>query len=179
MKSVSRRRLSLAGFGVAALAGAPVVGAQQDYPSRPIQLIQGFGVGGNADVIARILAAKLQDYLKQPVVVESKAGAGGSIASSYVAKAKPDGYTLVMLTGAHSVSAALRKSLPYDPIGDFSFITTVSSFPFVIAVRAEHPAKNLALRPSLHKADPENPQGWGSSPRLVEEKLRGDEHLLR
>lgn len=175
MGSGFRRRLTLAGLGASALAIAPGVAAQQDYPARPIQLIQGFGVGGNADVIARILAAKLQDYLKQAVIVESKAGAGGSIASSYVAKAKPDGYTLVMLTGAHSVSAALRKTLPYDPIADFSFITTVSSFPFVIAVRAEHPAKTLADLLAMAKQAPGKltftSAGMGSTQHMTGELL--------
>jgi tripartite-type tricarboxylate transporter receptor subunit TctC len=116
----------------------------QDYPSRPIQLIHGFGAGGNADVLARLIGQRLQTTLKQPVVVDIKSGAGGTIATSYVAKAKPDGYSLVMLTGAHTVSAALSKSLPYDPVKDFGFISTVSSFPFVVAVRADHPAKTLA-----------------------------------
>jgi tripartite-type tricarboxylate transporter receptor subunit TctC len=78
------------------------------------------------------------------VVIDIKSGAGGTIATNYVAKAKPDAYSLVMLTGAHTVSAALSKSLPYDPVKDFEFISTVSSFPFVVAVRAEHPAKTLA-----------------------------------
>ena len=96
------------------------------------------------DVVARLVGQKLQESLKQPVVVEIKSGAGGSIASNAVAKAAPDGYSLVMLTGAHTVSAALRKSMPYDAVKDFAFLSTVSSFPFVVAVRAEHPARDLA-----------------------------------
>lgn len=141
MTSLTRRQFTMAGLSAAALPGAM---AQAPYPSRPIQLIHGFGAGGNADTVARLVAHKLNDELKQPVVVDIKSGAGGSIATNFVAKAQPDGYNLVMLTGAHTVSAALRKSLPYDSVKDFSFISTVSSFPFVIAVRAEHPAKNLA-----------------------------------
>lgn len=114
------------------------------YPDRPITLVHGFGAGGNADSVARVMASELEKRLGQPVVVESRTGAGGTIASSYVAKATPDGYTLVMLTGGHTASAAMRKSLPYDPVADFAPISTVTTFPFVIAVRAENPAKNLA-----------------------------------
>ena len=99
---------------------------------------------GNADVVARLVGKQLAQSLGQPVVVEIKSGAGGRIASDSVAKARPDGYTLVMLTGAHTVSAALSRTLPYDPVRDFSFLSTVSKFPFVLAVRADHPAKTLA-----------------------------------
>ena len=138
----TNRRLLL---GALAAAGpATAFGQAGAWPSRPVQLVHGFGAGGNADVVARLVGQKLQDLLKQPVVIEIKSGAGGTIASNQVAKASPDGYTLVMLTGAHTVSAALRKSLPYDAVKDFAFVSTVSTFPFVIAVRAEHPARTLA-----------------------------------
>ncbi|MGJ7605542.1 tripartite tricarboxylate transporter substrate binding protein [Variovorax sp. LT1R20] len=128
----------------AALALVPLARAQDGYPDRPIQLNHGFGAGGNADVVSRLLAQKMQETLKQPVVVEIKSGAGGLIAIDFVAKARPDGYNLVMLTGAHTVSAALRKTLPYEPVKDFAFVSTVTSFPFVVAVRADHPARTLA-----------------------------------
>jgi tripartite-type tricarboxylate transporter receptor subunit TctC len=128
----------------AALSLLPSAYSQTSYPSRPVQLNHGFGAGGNADVVSRLLAQKMQDKLGQPVVVEIKSGAGGLIATDFVAKARPDGYNIVMLTGAHTVSAALRRKLPYEPVNDFAFISTVTSFPFVIAVRADHPARNLA-----------------------------------
>jgi tripartite-type tricarboxylate transporter receptor subunit TctC len=149
--------------------------AQQDYPNRPVQLVHGFGAGGNADVVARLLGQKLQDTLKQAVVIEIKSGAGGSIATQYIAKAKPDGYNLVMLTGAHTVSAALRKSIPYDAVKDFSFISTVTAFPFVIAVRAEHPAKTLAELLAMARATPGavtfTSVGVGSTQHMVGELL--------
>ena len=128
----------------AAFALLPSARAQADYPGRPIQLNHGFGAGGNADIVSRLLAQKMQQRLKQPVVVEIKSGAGGLIATDFVAKARPDGYNIVMLTGAHTVSAVLRKTLPYDPVKDFAFVSTATSFPFVIAVRADHPAHDLA-----------------------------------
>ncbi|MCR6476831.1 tripartite tricarboxylate transporter substrate binding protein [Variovorax sp. ZS18.2.2] len=128
----------------AALALVPAARAQGGYPDRSIQLNHGFGAGGNADIVSRLLAQKMQETLKQPVIVEIKSGAGGLIATDFVAKARPDGYNLVMLTGAHTVSAALRKTLPYEPVKDFAFVSTVTSFPFVVAVRADHPARTLA-----------------------------------
>lgn len=142
----ARRRLLLqAGLATPALAWLPRAAQAEDkYPGQPIRLIHGFGAGGNADVVARLVGKQLAQSLGQPVVVEIKSGAGGRIASDSVAKARPDGYTLVMLTGAHTVSAALSKTLPYDPVRDFSFLSIVSKFPFVLAVRADHPAKTLA-----------------------------------
>jgi tripartite-type tricarboxylate transporter receptor subunit TctC len=166
-----RRSLLLA----AAAVSAPGAFAQSDYPARPVQLVHGFGAGGNADVVARLMAQALQQQLKQSVVVEIKSGAGGMIATSAVAKAPPDGYTLVMLTGAHTVSAALRRTLPYDPVKDFAFISTVSSFPFVIGVRAEHPAKNLAQLLDMARASSNKVSftsvGVGSTQHMVGELL--------
>lgn len=138
--------------GVAALACTAPAWGQTAWPNRPVLLIHGFGAGGNADVIARLVAQNLQPLIGQPVVVDIKSGAGGMIATTAMAKAPADGYALVMLTGAHTVSAAMRKTLPYDPVKDFAFISTVTSFPFVVAVRAEHPAKNLADLIQLAKA---------------------------
>ena len=172
MTSISRRKVLLSG---AAVLAAPFAQAQPQYPSRSIQLVHGFGAGGNADVIARLVGQRLQDALKQPVVVDIKSGAGGSIATNFVAKSPPDGYNIVMLTGAHTVSAALRKSLPYDPVKDFAFISTVSSFPFVIAVRTEHPAKTLADLLAMAKQHPGKTTftsvGVGSTQHMVGELL--------
>ena len=175
--SLLRRRLILSSAAAAAAATSlsPWAQAQQAYPSRPVQLIHGFGAGGNADVVARLVAQKLQGYLEQPVVVDIKSGAGGTIATNYVAKASPDGYNIVMLTGAHTVSAALRKSLPYDPVKDFAFISTVSTFPFVVAVRAEHPAKTLAELLDMARKAPGKISftsvGVGSTQHMVGELL--------
>ena len=160
------------------LVAAAVPAAQaQAWPSRPIQLVHGFGAGGNADVIARLVAQKLQDQIGKPVVVEIKSGAGGMIATQAVAKAEPDGHTLVMLTGAHTVSAALRKTLPYDPVHDFTFISTVTAFPFVIAVRADHPAKHLGDLIQMARAASGkisySSVGVGSTQHLVGELLAG------
>lgn len=154
-----------------ALAGA----AGAAYPERPIQLIHGFGAGGNADTVSRLVARHLQAALGQPVVVEIKSGAGGVVASSYVAKAEPDGYTLVMLTGGHTVSAAVNKSLPYDPVADFQPISTVTAFPFVVSVKADNPARTLADLLAAARARPGTVSfssvGVGSTQHLTGELL--------
>ena len=108
----------------------------QDYPNRPVKWLQGFAPGGNADAISRVLADELGKRLGQPVVVEARPGAGGNLASEAVAKASPDGYTIVLITTGHVISAALYKSLNFDPINDFEFITTVSELPFFLVVNA-------------------------------------------
>ena len=93
--------------------------AQGAYPDKPITLIQGFGAGGNSDTIARIIAPGLSKELGQQIVVEAKTGAGGNIASAAVAKSPADGYTLILLTGGHAVSAAVYSKLAFNPIDDF------------------------------------------------------------
>ncbi|MCS6766091.1 MAG: tripartite tricarboxylate transporter substrate binding protein [Candidatus Protistobacter heckmanni] len=149
--------------------------AQADYPNHSVQITHGFGAGGNADVVARLITQKLQENLKQPVIVDIKAGAGGSIATNFVAKSAADGYTLVMLTGAHTVSSAIRRTQPYDPVKDFSFISTVSTFPFVVAVSENHPAKKLADLLAIAKANPGKVTftsvGVGSTQHMVGELL--------
>jgi tripartite-type tricarboxylate transporter receptor subunit TctC len=126
---------------VSALTLSPGMVAAQDnsqssYPSRPLSLVHGFAAGGNADVISRIMADQLSKDLGQPVVVEAKPGAGGNIASAFVAKAPADGYTLQLLVGGHTASAALYKKLPFDPVKDYVFVSTVATFPFFIAAKA-------------------------------------------
>jgi tripartite-type tricarboxylate transporter receptor subunit TctC len=106
--------------------------------------MHGFGAGGNADAIARIVADGLSRRLGKPVIVEARPGAGGNIASDRVAKAAPDGYTLIMLTGGHAVSAAMYKTLPFDPVDDFRMISTTVFFPFVVAVKAGSRFQTLA-----------------------------------
>jgi tripartite-type tricarboxylate transporter receptor subunit TctC len=157
------------------LAAMCALAQASDYPNRPITLMHGFGAGGNADVVARIVASKLQDSLKNPVLVEPKTGAGGTIASAYVSKAQPDGYTLIMLTGGHAVSAAYQKALPYHPVKDFQMVSLISTFPFVIAVRADHPAKSLADLLEMARKEPGkitfSSVGIGSTQHLVGELL--------
>tara|TARA_R110000751_G_scaffold107645_10_gene204112 strand:- start:1183 stop:2145 length:963 start_codon:yes stop_codon:yes gene_type:complete len=128
------KKLMLALPVVAMMSGA-ALGAD-DYPDRSIRFIIGFGAGGNADTVARIVAEPMSKDLGQPVVVESKPGAGGNVASDFVSKSDPDGYTMQLMVGGHAVSAALYKSQPFDPLDDFTFISTIGQFPFFVAAQA-------------------------------------------
>ena len=114
-----------------------------DWPSKPIRLIHGFIAGGNVDITARITGQILSEGLGQPVIIDGRPGAGGTLAAGIVAKAEPDGHTLFMMASGHSISPGLYRALSYDPVKDFSMVSLVTSFPFVIAVSANHPAKNL------------------------------------
>jgi tripartite-type tricarboxylate transporter receptor subunit TctC len=124
------------------------------FPEKPITLIQGFAVGGNSDTIARIVGQALAKELGQQVIVEAKTGAGGNLASAQVAKAPADGYTLILLTGGHAVSAAMYKKLSFDPVESFDWISLVSRFPFVLATRADSPIKSMADLLSAAKSRP-------------------------
>jgi tripartite-type tricarboxylate transporter receptor subunit TctC len=117
--------------------------AAQDYPSRTIRLVVGFPPGGNVDVVGRIVAAKMSEGLSQQVVPENRTGAGSIIANELVAKSPPDGYTLLVVSGAFVTQAATTRKLPYDPLRDFTFISTVVSYPLVFSVRADSRFKSL------------------------------------
>ena len=120
------------------------VSAQDVYPSRPISIVVAFGPGSGTDVGARLLGQKLSEALGRPVVIENKPGANGSIAAAYVAKAKPDGYTLFMGTNStHGANPALMREMGYDPIRDFAPITRVAIFTSIIVVNPSMPVKNM------------------------------------
>ena len=106
--------------------------AAQSYPSRPVRMLHGFSAGTNVDTISRLMATELSKILGQSVLVEAQPGAGSTIAAATVARAKPDGYTLLMTTGSHSVAGALYEKLPYDTEKSFSYISTVTFFPFAV-----------------------------------------------
>ena len=151
-------------------------GAQaQPYPNRPIKILQGFAPGGNADTIARVIGNELGKNLGQPIVVEARAGAGGNLASDAVAKSPPDGYTLILLTGGHTASGALYKTLPFDPADSFDMISTISLFPFLFTVRSDSPYQTLRALIDAVKAKPESvaygTAGIGSTHHLTGELL--------
>ncbi len=126
----------------------------QGWPDKPIRFIVGFPPGGSPDVVARVLAAKLSERLKQPVVVEQKVGGVGLVANDALAKAPPDGLTWGLLTGGHPGTAAVMKKLPYDPVNDFGMVTMVVDYPMVIAVAPESPIKSLPDLFARAKAQP-------------------------
>jgi tripartite-type tricarboxylate transporter receptor subunit TctC len=139
----------------AALAALSSVPARaQEYPAKPMKLLIGFPPGGNVDVVGRIVAAKMSEGLGQQVVPENRTGAGGIIANDAVAKAAPDGYTLLLVSGAHVTQAAVRASLPYDPVHAFAWVSTVVKYPLVIEVRADSRFKTLDQFIAHVKANP-------------------------
>ncbi len=121
------------------VASAATAHAQETWPGRPIKLLVGFAPGGSSDMVARLIATPLGERLGQPVVVDNRAGAGGNIAAEAVAKASPDGYTLVLLPSGHSSNAAMKKNLPFDPVGDFAWVSTVTTYPLTLSVRPDSP----------------------------------------
>ncbi len=126
----------------------------QDYPNRPIRLLIGFAGGSTSDIIARLIGQHLGERLGQPIIVESRPGGTGLIANDAVAKSAPDGYTLGQLSGGHPGTAAIMKKLPYDPVNDFAWISTVIAYPMVIGVAPESPVKSLADLIERAKAAP-------------------------
>ena len=124
-----QRRHVLAACSAAALGWPALPALAQAYPERAIKLYQGFAPGGNADAIARAVGAEMAKALGQAVVVEAQSGAGGTIAATTVARAKPDGYTLLLATGGHAVAGALYNTLPYKSVADFEMVSTITFFP--------------------------------------------------
>src|SRR6185295_15413091 len=115
----------------------------QDWPTRPIRIVVGFGAGGGTDLAARIVAEPLSKALGQPVVVENRVGAGGTTAAEAIAKGPKDGYTALMMSNAHAVSAAMYKALRYDPIADFQMVSQVGTAGLVMVTAPNFPAKDI------------------------------------
>jgi tripartite-type tricarboxylate transporter receptor subunit TctC len=133
------------------IAGA----ALAQYPAKPVRIVVPYPPGGTSDILARLIGAKLADSLGQPFPVENRPGASGAIGSQVVAKAAPDGYTLLLGTAStHGVNSAIQKSLPYDAIKDFSPITVVGGTPNVILVHPDIAAKSLAELLALARSKP-------------------------
>ena len=134
-----------AACAVGALAFHAPQASAQTYPDRPVKIVVGFAPGGTNDILARLVAAKLQEKLGQGFIVDNKPGANSSIGNDFVAKAKPDGYTLlVSSSGGLTTNPILMKNLPYDPAKDFEPIALLGSFPLVVTVPASLPVKTFA-----------------------------------
>jgi tripartite-type tricarboxylate transporter receptor subunit TctC len=142
--------LALLGYAVA----APAL-AQDGFPQRPISLVVPFPAGGSTDLVARVVAERMGEALGQPVVVENRGGAGGNIGSAAVAKAEPDGYTLLMGTVAtHALNPALYKKMPYDAVADFAPVSLLVVVPNVLVVNTDFPAQSVQELIALLKEKP-------------------------
>ncbi len=147
----------------------------QNYPDKNIKIMQGFAPGGNADAIARAVGSEISKSVGQAVVVEAQAGAGGTIAATTVAKAKPDGYTLLLATGGHAVAGAIYNNLNYKTVQDFEMVSTITYFPFLIVINAENKIANFPALLTQAKASPGKiaygTAGIGSTHHLAGELL--------
>jgi tripartite-type tricarboxylate transporter receptor subunit TctC len=139
---------------VISIVGLPPSLFAQDWPKQPIRIVVGFGAGGGTDIAARIVAQPLSELLGQPVVVENRVGGGGTTAAEAVARAPKDGYTALMMSNAHAVSAAVYKTLRYDPIADFQMVSMVGTAGLVLVTTPNFPAKDLKEVIAQAKANP-------------------------
>ena len=156
-----RRRILLMSAAAAAV-GAPAIARAQAYPSQTIRLMHGYDAGSNPDTIARHLSVPLTEILGQQIVIEPRPGAAERLAASQIARMKPDGYTLYLMTGGQAVVSATDRSLSYDLLKDFDFISIVTRFPFVLTVAPESRFKTLQAYIEEGKREP-GKQTYGTS----------------
>jgi tripartite-type tricarboxylate transporter receptor subunit TctC len=164
---------------IAALAAALLVGASaaaQTFPAKPIRVVVPFTPGSGTDIVARAVGEKLSVSLGQPVVVENRPGAGGTIGANLVAKAEPDGYTLLVHSSGHTVNPALYSNLPYDTVQDFAGVTPLASLPNVLIVAPDAGFKSVQELVAAAKAKPGQlnyaSAGTGSATHMNAEKFR-------
>jgi tripartite-type tricarboxylate transporter receptor subunit TctC len=161
-------------FAFAAALALASGAAAQTYPTKPIRFIAPFAAGGALDTLTRTIAARMQDKWSQPVVVENRTGAGGNIGADLVAKASPDGYTLVMGTIAtHAINVSLYSTMPYDAVKDFAPVTIAASINNSLSVHPSVPAKNVAELIAYAKANP-GKLTFGSAGNGTSQHLAGE-----
>jgi tripartite-type tricarboxylate transporter receptor subunit TctC len=167
------RRAALC-FGVAACALVPLHAGAQAYPAKTVRMIVPFAAGGGTDIIARLVAQKLTESLGQTFIVDNRAGANGIIGTELVAKAPPDGYTILLgTTATHAINISVYSKLPYDPVKDFAPITNLAYSAFIISVHPSIPARSIKELVALAKARPGQisyaSAGMGNSTHLAGE----------
>jgi tripartite-type tricarboxylate transporter receptor subunit TctC len=164
----ARRNVLIAAlFGLSALAAAPAF-AQGDYPNKTIRIVVGFAAGGGNDIFARLVGAKLQELIGQPVIIENKPGAGARLANEYAANQPADGYTLlVAASGGMSIAAAIYPKLGYHPTKSFVPLTMIATFPLILAIPQEHPARTVPELVAWMKANPDKSNYATSSPAFT------------
>jgi tripartite-type tricarboxylate transporter receptor subunit TctC len=158
------------------LLATPSASRADDYPIRPITILVGASAGGTTDTMARTIAQPLSKSLGRPVLVENRPGAGGNIAALAVAKAAPDGYTLLVSFTSHTINATLYPKLPFDPVADFTAISKIANVPSLLVGNPKLPAQNLAELIALAKSKPGKLTiaigGIGSSLHLAGEQFK-------
>jgi tripartite-type tricarboxylate transporter receptor subunit TctC len=146
---------ALQSIGTVVLAAAATVAIAQTYPVRPVRILVPFAAGGVADITARVLSQEMSAAMGQQVLVENRPSADSIVASEAVAKADPDGYTLLFITNGNAVSASLFKALPYDPVGDFAPVSTVGFFDLVLLVDSASKVGSVRELLAFSKANPD------------------------
>lgn len=169
------RGLTVFALAMATAFAAPTLHAQE-WPTRPVRLVVGFGPGGGTDIIARIVAQPLAELLGQSVIVENKPGAGGTVAAGGVARAPADGHTMFIMNNGHAVSAAMYKKLPFDAVKDFAPVSTLCAQPLVVVTSRKFAADDLGGLIKMAKAQPGKLNfasvGVGSTQHFAGELLR-------
>ena len=168
VKMTGRNSLIAGCLGLMALAAMiDSASAQEDpskYPTRAIHIVVGFTPGGGNDIIARIVGQKLPESLGQPVIIDNKPGGGAIVATEYVAKSAPDGYTLLVgASGAMAINPAVYAKLPYDPVRDFVPVSELGSFPLILIVNASSPIRSVAELVAFAKVNPDKTNYSSSS----------------
>jgi tripartite-type tricarboxylate transporter receptor subunit TctC len=168
-------RFNLVVLAICAMAALAPASAQ-DYPQRSIRIIVSFGPGGGADIVARIVGQSMQDRLGQPVVIENRPGAAGTLGNDFVARATPDGYTLGIMTAGQVIAAVVQKSLHYDTLSAFDWVGQVATASLLIVTRPDFPANNIRELIAAAKANPGKitfgSPGFGATQHLAGELLK-------
>ena len=163
-------------LAAAVFGGVPAYAQTADYPSKVIKIIVPFTAGSATDIMARIVGERLTASMGQPVVIENRAGAGGTLGAAQVAKSEPDGYTLLVVSTGHVVNPALYGNLPYDTVADFAGITPLAALPNMLVVASSSPYKSMAELIAAAKAKPGQlnyaSAGVGSATHVNAEKFR-------
>jgi tripartite-type tricarboxylate transporter receptor subunit TctC len=174
-------RLWLIFSAMVAIGAAAVPAQAQNYPNKAIRIVVPYGPGGGVSILAQLVGNKMQEALKQPVVIDNRPGAGGNLGADVVAKSPPDGYTLLMHTSSMSSVSSLYSKLPFDPVRDFAPVSMVISTQFVIGGSPKNPATNLRELVALAKDKPGvynfGSSGAGSSLHLFAEMFNSIEGI--
>lgn len=172
MKKTLTRRVVMAGAALAMMAGASQA---QNFPSaKPITLVVPFAAGGSTDIVSRIIGQKMSELLGQNVIIENVSGAGGNVGTNRVAKAAPDGYTILMGTiSTHAINPAVFKKMPHDPVKDFAPISLLALVPSVLTVANDFPAKDVKEMIARLKAEPDK-HSYASSGVATPQHLGGE-----
>lgn len=171
-----RRWLSLGLLALAMPVG--LVLAEETWPQKPIRILLGFPPGGGSDLVARLVAKPLGERLGQNVVVDNKPGAGGNIAAEMLTRSAPDGYTLLLIPSGHASNAAMKKTLPFDPVKDFAWVSTLTTYPLALTVAPQSPIRSFQDLMQRAKAEPGkltySSVGVGTAMHLAAEWLQAE-----